>query len=193
MSIRFDELFGGVWLLWLLYWGVSAIGVKPAARVESSASRFGKYVLPIIIAVILLWDRRGWLRGTILDQRFLPAELWIVWLGFFLTVAGLAFTCWARVILGRNWSGVVQLKQDHELIVRGPYSIVRHPIYTGLLLAFLGSAIAVGEWRALLATLIVGISFWRKLRLEERWLCELFGEQYRNYMLRVKALVPWVL
>ena len=193
MSIPFNDLFGGVWLLWLLYWGVSAIGVKSAVRVESGASRFGKYVLPLIVAVLLLWDVHGWLRGTILDMSFVPDELWIVWLGFVITVAGLAFTCWARVILGRNWSGVVQLKQDHELIVRGPYSIVRHPIYTGLLLAFLGSAIAVGRWRALLAAVIVGVSFWRKLRLEERWLCELFGEQYRNYMKRVKALVPWVL
>jgi protein-S-isoprenylcysteine O-methyltransferase Ste14 len=191
--IPFNALFGGVWLLWLLYWGVSAIGVKSAVRVESSASRFGKYWLPLIVAVWLLWGMRAWLGGTVLDQRFVPARLWVVWLGFFLTVAGLAFTCWARVVLGRNWSGVVQLKQDHELIVRGPYSIVRHPIYTGLLLAFLGSAIAVGEWRALLAALIVGVSFWRKLRLEERWMCELFGDQYRDYMVRVKALIPWVL
>ena len=193
MSTSTGGLFAGVWLLWLVYWCVSAIGVKAAVRVESSTSRFGKYVLPIIVAVLLLWDASGWLRGTFLDQRFVPARQWIVWLGFYLTVAGLAFTCWARVILGRNWSGVVQLKQDHELIVRGPYSIVRHPIYTGLLLAFLGSAIAVGAWRALLATAIVGVSFWRKLRLEERWLCELFGDQYRDYMSRVKALVPWVL
>jgi protein-S-isoprenylcysteine O-methyltransferase Ste14 len=191
--MSFNSLFAAVWLLWLLYWGISAIGVKPAARVESSASRFGKYVLPLILAVALLWDFNGWLRGTLLDERFVPAERWIVWLGFALTVAGLQFTCWARVILGRNWSGVVQLKQDHELIVRGPYSIVRHPIYTGLLLAFLGSALAMGRWRALLAVLIVAVSFWRKLRLEERWLCELFGDQYRSYMARVKALIPWVL
>jgi protein-S-isoprenylcysteine O-methyltransferase Ste14 len=193
MSIPFSSLFGGVWLLWLLYWGVSAIGVKSAVRVESGTSRFVKYTLPLIIAVVLLWRRPAWLHGTVLEERFVPAELWIVWLGFFLTVAGLGFACWARVILGRNWSGVVQLKQDHELIVRGPYSFVRHPIYTGILLAFVGSAIAVGEWRALLAVVIVGLSFWRKLRLEERWLCELFGDQYREYMTRVKALVPWVL
>jgi protein-S-isoprenylcysteine O-methyltransferase Ste14 len=193
MAISFGSLFGGVWLLWLMYWGISAIGVKQAVRVESNTSRFIKYFLPILVAVILLWAPREWLGGTFLAARFVPAQLWIVWLGFFLTVAGLAFTCWARVILGRNWSGVVQLKQDHELIVRGPYSIVRHPIYTGLLLAFLGSALAMGEWRALLAALIVGVSFWRKLRLEERWLCELFGDQYRGYMQRVKALVPWLL
>jgi protein-S-isoprenylcysteine O-methyltransferase Ste14 len=192
MSLSFDYLFTLVWLLWLAYWGISAIGVKPAVRVESSASRFGKYMLPLIIAVMLLWNGR-WFQHSFLVDRFVPPELWITWLGFALTLIGLAFTCWARVTLGRNWSGVVQLKQDHELIVRGPYSMVRHPIYTGLLLAFLGSALALGEWRGLVATLIVGVSFWRKLRLEERWLRELFGQQYQDYAARVKALVPWVL
>ena len=192
MSIPFGYLFGGAWLLWLAYWGISALHVKSAVRVESAASRFGKYALPLIVAVLLLQDVRAF-DGTFLNDRFVPAELWIVWLGFFLTIAGLAFACWARVILGRNWSGVVQLKKDHELIVRGPYSIVRHPIYTGLLLAFLGTALAIGAWRGLIATAIVAVSFWRKLRMEERWLCELFGEQYADYMRRVKALVPWVL
>ncbi|GAB2572254.1 isoprenylcysteine carboxylmethyltransferase family protein [Dyella jejuensis] len=187
-----DTLFFGLWLLWLLYWGISALGVKRAVRVESRFSRFGKYMLPIIIAVLLLWSGRLF-RNSFLDERFVPFALWLVWLGFALTVAGLALTCWARVILGRNWSGVVQLKHDHELIVRGPYSIVRHPIYTGLLLAFAGTALAIGEWRAVIATAIMAISFWRKLRLEERWLCEFFGEQYRNYMRQVKALVPWLL
>lgn len=192
MSIPFGYLFGGAWLLWLAYWGISALHVKSAVRVESAASRFGKYALPLIVAVLLLQDVRAF-NGTFLNDRFVPAELWIVWLGFFLTIAGLAFACWARVILGRNWSGVVQLKKDHELIVRGPYSIVRHPIYTGLLLAFLGTALAIGAWRGLIASAIVAVSFWRKLRLEERWLCELFGEQYAAYMRRVRALVPWVL
>lgn len=192
MSIPFGYLFGGAWLLWLAYWGISALHVKSAVRVESAVSRFGKYALPLIVAVLLLQNVRAF-NGTFLNDRFVPVELWIVWLGFFLTIAGLAFACWARVILGRNWSGVVQLKKDHELIVRGPYSIVRHPIYTGLLLAFLGTALAIGAWRGLIASAIVAVSFWRKLRLEERWLCELFGEQYAAYMRRVRALVPWVL
>jgi protein-S-isoprenylcysteine O-methyltransferase Ste14 len=192
MSISFGYLFGGAWLIWLIYWGISALNVKSAVRVESGLSRFGKYALPLIIAVMLLQNYPVY-RGTFLAERFVPAQSWVVWLGFALTIAGLAFACWARVILGRNWSGVVQLKQDHELIVRGPYSIVRHPIYTGLLLAFFGTAVGVGEWRGMIATAIVGVSFWRKLRLEERWLCELFGDRYRNYMGRVKALVPWLL
>jgi protein-S-isoprenylcysteine O-methyltransferase Ste14 len=192
MSIPFGYLFGAAWLLWLVYWGVSAANVKQATRVESSLSRFGKYFLPLMVAAWMMIGARTF-AGTLLGERFVPALEWVAWLGFILTLAGLAFACWARAILGRNWSGVVQLKQDHELIVRGPYSIVRHPIYTGLLLAFLGSALAIGQWRALLATAIVAISFWRKLRLEERWMRELFGDRYVNYMRRVKALVPWVL
>jgi len=181
-----------VWLIWLAYWGISALNVKRAVRVESGVSRFGKYALPLIIAVLLL-PYFPIYRGTFLDERFVPGERWIVWLGFALTVGGLAFTCWARVILGRNWSGVVQVKQDHELITRGPYHLVRHPIYTGLLLAFFSTVLAIGAWRGLIATAIVGVSFWRKLRLEERWMTEQFGEQYRSYMQRVKALIPWVL
>jgi protein-S-isoprenylcysteine O-methyltransferase Ste14 len=188
----FGYLFCAVWLLWLLYWFVSALNVKSAVRVESGVSRFVKYALPLIIAVLLLQNFSVF-RGTWLDERFVPDDLWMVWLGFVLTVAGLAFACWARVILGRNWSGVVQVKRDHELITRGPYSLVRHPIYTGLLLAFFGTALAIGAWHALIAVAVVGLSFWRKLRLEERWMTEQFGEQYRIYMRRVKALIPLVL
>ena len=100
-------------------------------------------------------------------QRFVPIALWLASLGAALTFAGLAFAIWARFIIAGNWSSYVELKRDHELIVAGPYRYVRHPIYTGLLLAFAGSALAVGEWRGVLAVVIVAASFWRKLRLEE--------------------------
>lgn len=186
------QLLGGVWLLWLMYWGISALRVKPAVRVESRASRLGRHVLLVILAALLL-RRYAWFNGSFLNERFVPDHMWIVWLGVGLAVIGVAFTCWARVVLGQNWSGTVQLKQDHELIVRGPYSFVRHPIYTGLLVAFFGTALAIGEWHALFSVALLATAFWRKLRLEERWLCELFGEPYRNYMRRVKALVPWVI
>ncbi|WP_233840058.1 isoprenylcysteine carboxylmethyltransferase family protein [Dyella sp. 2HG41-7] len=191
MPVSFEDGFRVVWTVWFIYWCVSALGVKPAARVESSGSRLGRHVIPLVVAVLLLY-RFNWMDGTFLIERFVPAQSWVVWVGFGLTVIGLAFTCWARVTLGRNWSGIVQLKQNHELIVRGPYAWVRHPIYTGLLLAFFGTVLGNGEWHALLGVPLVAFAFWRKLRLEERWLCELFGDQYRAYMRRVKALVPWV-
>jgi len=192
MHVPFGAITIGAWLAWLLYWAWSARGVKPATRVESARSRYGKYVLPIIVALVLL-QPLAMFSGTVLDGSFVPSLLWVVWSGLLTTIAGLLFACWARMVLGRNWSGVVQLKQGHELIEAGPYRYVRHPIYSGLLLALLGTALMIGEWRALLAVAIVAVSLWRKLRLEERWLGEYFGDAYADYMRRVKALVPGVL
>ena len=91
-----------------------------------------------------------------LNDRFVPLRLWPVQLGAALTFAGIAFAIWARMRIAGNWSSDVTLKRDHELIVDGPYRWVRHPIYTGILLGLLGTALAVGEWRAVLAVVLVG-------------------------------------
>jgi protein-S-isoprenylcysteine O-methyltransferase Ste14 len=133
------------------------------------------------------------LRYSVLNERFLPLSAWPFWTGAVLTAGGLLFAIWARHRLGKNWSGVVTVKEDHELITTGAYAIVRHPIYTGLLFAFAGSAIAIGEWRGVLAVVIVLWSLLRKLRFEERWMREQFGERYETYSRRVPALVPFVL
>ena len=95
--------------------------------------------------------------------------------GLLLVLLGIAFSIWARLELGGNWSSAVTVKQGHTLICRGPYTIVRHPIYTGLLLAFLGVAIIVGEIRGLLGVGVLSLSFWFKLRMEERFMLEQFG------------------
>ncbi len=97
---------------------------------------------------------------------------------------------YARVWLGRNWSGTVTLKQDHELIRGGPYRWVRHPIYTGILLALLGSAIATAEWRGPLGFALITISLLRKIKVEERVLTGQFGEAYTRYQAEVPALLP---
>jgi protein-S-isoprenylcysteine O-methyltransferase Ste14 len=128
-----------------------------------------------------------------LNDRFAPLAIWSAALGAALTFAGLAFSIWARFVIAGNWSSYVELKRDHELIVEGPYRWVRHPIYTGLLLAFAGSAWAVGEWRGVLAVAIVAASFWRKLKLEEAIIRLEFGEAYDRYAARTPALVPFVL
>ena len=144
------------------------------------------------------WSRRccSWLRGrglVVLGERFLPLAAWSFWVGSALTAAGLLFAMWARRRLGGNWSGTVTIKEGHELITGGPYAIVRHPIYTGLLLALVGSAIASGDWRGVLAFALAFLALWRKLRLEERWLRDQFGEPFQVYCRQVAALVPFVL
>jgi protein-S-isoprenylcysteine O-methyltransferase Ste14 len=129
----------------------------------------------------------------LLETRVLPYARSVFWTGVAVIAAGLLFTVWARVHLGRNWSGTIAIKESHDLITTGPYSLVRHPIYSGLLLGFLGSAIARAEWRGVLAVAIVTSALWRKLRIEESWLAREFGEAYATYRHRVATLVPFVL
>ncbi|MGA8271936.1 MAG: isoprenylcysteine carboxylmethyltransferase family protein, partial [Candidatus Sulfotelmatobacter sp.] len=113
-------------------------------------------------------------------------------LGFALIVFGVAFGIWARLTLGSNWSGTVTLKDNHTLIRRGPYRIVRHPIYTGILAALIGSALERGLRRSLIALPLCGLGFWLKIMTEEQFMVQRFGETYLQYKQQVKALVPFL-
>ena len=130
----------------------------------------------------------GWLGARWLPRTWTGYEV-----GVTLVALGLAFSVWARIALGGNWSGSVTLKQHHDIIRTGPYRFIRHPIYTGLVVAFLGSALARGEWRGLVAVAIVVAALWRKWRLEERWLEEFFGPAYADYRRATWALIPFLL
>jgi protein-S-isoprenylcysteine O-methyltransferase Ste14 len=190
MPISFEAaLISAIWLVWVLSWSVFAIGAKPSQRIESAGSRL-LHTVPLWIACALMLSRSlpvHWLYG-----RFVPATRIVYATGLVLLACGIAFTLWARVHLGRNWSGIVTVKEGHELIRSGPYRVVRHPIYSGLLLAVLGTAIAIGEWRGLVALAFVLAAFLRKIRLEERWMREAFGEAYVSYCRDVPALVPGI-
>jgi protein-S-isoprenylcysteine O-methyltransferase Ste14 len=113
--------------------------------------------------------------------------------GLSVTMTGVAFSIRARLTLGRNWSGTVQVKENHELVRRGPYRIVRHPIYSGLLLAMLGTAIAFGGWLGYLGFAVVLFAWKQKSLTEERFMSEQFGDDYACYKAKVKALIPGVL
>ena len=179
-----------LWLAWALYWAAAARGVKQAARREPLWSR-AAHIGPLLAAAALLCAPR--LPWALLHERLPFARDAAAWLGAVIASLGLALTVWARVHLGRNWSGTVTVKQGHELVRTGPYAWVRHPIYTGLLLMLLGTALALGEWRGVLALLIAFAALWRKLKLEERWMRETFGEAYDDYRRGVKALLPGLL
>jgi len=180
-----------IWIAWLLYWFVSAFGNKAAARVDGWMS-FLTYRAPLMLACVLFFARALGRPWPWLVRRFLPpGALWPS-LGLAVLLLGLALSCWARVVLGRNWSASVQLKRGHELVTAGPYRWVRHPIYTGVLTGVLGSAFVMGEWRGLVAWALIFVSFAYKLRHEERWMREQFGAAYVDYMRRTKALIPGV-
>lgn len=190
MTLLHRYLFAAMWLSWAVCWWALSRHVKATARHEPLVSRL-LHILPLMLAVLLLWLPR--IPLPVLGERFLPQAAWPFWAGAVLTAGGLLFAVWARVHIGTNWSGTVTIKEGHELITTGPYAMVRHPIYTGLLLALAGSALDRGEWRGVVAVLIALCALWRKLRLEERWMCERFGEAYRAYSLRVAALIPFIL
>lgn len=179
-------------VMFALYWLWSARAVKAPQRREGWLPRVAKYWLPLMVAIPLLGPG-DWFDGSWLKLRLLPEAAGIRLAGCALVLVGVGLACRARAMLGANWSVAVQLKQSHELIERGPYRWMRHPIYSGVLLAFLGTAVFIGEWRGFIAVAIIAASFWYKLRIEERWLRERFGAPYDDYARRVKALIPGVL
>jgi protein-S-isoprenylcysteine O-methyltransferase Ste14 len=180
------------WWVLLLWWLVSARGNKQAARGEPWLTRVLFYWLPLVVAFALLGPGE-WFSGSWLREGMVPHTTPVFTLAFVLVVAGVALACWSRYVLGRNWSSVVQIKRGHDLIETGPYRHVRHPIYTGILVAFIGTALKEGDVRCIFAFAILFASFWRKLRMEERMLGDAFGPAYAAYRARTKALVPGIL
>ena len=176
------------WLVWAAVWTVLAGRVKPVAeRIDRKAER--AHYAPLMLAALL--DILP-LSIFSLNARFVAFHPWLPHLGLLLVVAGLAYAIWARLTIAGNWSSDVTLKQGHELVVAGPYAWTRHPIYTGLLAAFAGVALAMGEWRGLIALGLAFVAFRRKIALEEALMRREFGDTYAAYALRVRALIPWV-
>ena len=194
MEPDLHTLILGMWValgvLWAVLWVARLSGGRPAARSEPAWSRFLHLAL-MTMAFWLLFRKTPELGP--LSSRIFPETPAVQITGAIITFAGLAFTAWARTVLGRNWSAVVTIRQDHHLIRTGPYRWVRHPIYSGLLLAMLGTAISVGLLRGLAGTLIGLAAFRMKASLEEAFLTEQFGPEYIEYKKKVKALIPSVL
>jgi protein-S-isoprenylcysteine O-methyltransferase len=179
------------WLAVGIVWAVSALRLKPVAKAQSGVSRLAE-IVPLVLAALLLFGSRSLPYG--LDLQVLPGNSGIQWTGLLLTFAGAILAIFARLFLGSNWSGRVTIKQGHELIRQGPYAIVRHPIYSGLLLSVMGSAIAFGQLRHLLAIPLTMLGWWIKIRQEEQLLGQEFGEQYAAYRREVRgAIIPYIL
>jgi len=164
--------------------------IKSPVRTEHTLSRLIRSIL-LIFAVVLIWLPR--IPFLFLDLRFLPQSDWYFWIGVIITAGGLSFSIWARGLLGKNWSQAVTVKEDHQLITSGAYALVRHPIYTGFILGFVGSSVALGECRGLISVALVFGVLLYKLRLEDKWLQEQFGESYELYCQRVSVLIPFIL
>lgn len=181
-----------VWGVFTLVWIVAAFTSKRNVQRQTYGSRV-LHVGLMFTGLVFIFDfwslfTRGWL-----TTRLVPETPFWVLFGAALTVSGILFCFWARTILGKNWSGTVTIKQNHELILRGPYAFVRHPIYTGLLMGLLGTAVVFGLARCFVGVFICGLGLWIKSQAEEKFMLQQFGEQYVSYRRQVRALIPYIL
>lgn len=181
-----------IYAIIIIYWTASALFAKRVQSQESFFKRFFFYWFPILIALTLLGPGK-WFGNSFLREKFVDHTDTVGLIGLTLAAVGAGIALWSRMLLGKNWSLAVQQKENHELIKNGPYSLVRHPIYSGLLLLFCGHALIVGDYRAILAVVIVFVSFWLKLKKEEVVLTKTFGTHYSQYRQKTKALIPFIL
>ena len=183
------RIISGAWLGVGLIWLVTSFDTKRTVRVQSVGLR-ALHVLLEVLAFFLLFST--WPGVGLLESRVVPdTTLWML-LGTLLTLAGIIFAIVARFAIGKNWSSRVILKEDHELLQSGPYSVVRHPIYAGFLLAVLGTAVAFGQVHNWVAFVLALLGWKTKSLREERLMRDHFGEKYSDYSRRVKALIPLV-
>jgi protein-S-isoprenylcysteine O-methyltransferase Ste14 len=176
---------GFCWVAWLVYWAVMASATK---RTVERGSFFAYRVVALL--VFLACAVLGKLLHIATQTRLWHTPLALGIATDCLVVSGVAFTVWARIVLGRNWSAEVTFKQDHELIESGPYALARHPIYTGLIAMALGTAINYGRAVGFALFLTVCAALWWKSRQEEQIMSSHFPGAYPEYRARVNAIVP---
>lgn len=184
-----ERWIGACWLLFFLYWAIKAWPAKPVAEWQNWRGILANRIPTLVGGLLLAWPKPP----HPLDARLIPRTAVAGWLGAGICVLGLLVAIWARRTLGANWSSLVLFRQEQELVQKGPYRFVRHPIYTGILLMCLGSAVAFGRLGPWLGLPLLGAGFWIKLRQEETLLVRHFPTQYPVYKARVKALIPLVL
>ena len=182
------RLLAVIWLAWVISWVVASFW---SGRTKTHVPTLNSlaYRIPILLGAILLMPWTG--------QALGEAPLYHVGtLGIYafavVVLLGISFTWWARIHLGRFWSNAITHKEDHKIIDTGPYGLVRHPIYTGLIIAMLATGLAVGTVTSILGALLIAYSQWKKARMEERFLAVELGQAYGPYCARVPMIVPFL-
>lgn len=189
MWTRFSDVIGTMWLAIFIIWAISGLSVKRTVG-SSSDTRARISLGGVLIGWFLLFYQA--IQPAPLRERFVPYGPAAAYTGLALTTVGLGFALWARFTIGQNWGRLITVQEGHKVVRTGPYAIVRHPIYSGFMLATLGTAIAHGEVAGLIATALVVICWGYKSRLEERFMIEQFGAEYEQYRREVKGLIPGI-
>jgi len=182
-------VFLAVWIVFWAYWFISAARTRASSRRRQS---FPPLLLVTILAIFALAVLTGEAPPGLLQERVIQGGGWIDLAGLTITVLGLGLAVWARVHLGKNWSSRPMIRVGHTLVRTGPYRVVRNPIYTGLLIGYTGTAIAIGALWAFVLIVLLLAAFLLRIRGEEKLLLEEFGEAYEVYRREVRALIPFL-
>ena len=194
MRVAPPSIVAWLWLAFVLCWLVLAQFNKKASRSTSRRTAWALRLAILVGALVVILPRRHGVVGLFAPiGRALPLHAGIAgqWLGVGLCLAGFGLAFWARAHIGRNWGMPMSLRQDHELVTSGPYAYVRHPIYSGLMLAMIGSALAVALLWLLLFALYFAY-FIISARTEEKMMLAQFPDTYPAYRRRTKMLIPFV-
>ncbi|HYS53537.1 MAG TPA: isoprenylcysteine carboxylmethyltransferase family protein [Thermoanaerobaculia bacterium] len=182
------NILAAIWGAWAVGWMVAAVWSARTVKRESAGSRLLVLVL-FALGFLPIFNPRA-LSPFLATPLFNAPAVFDA--GVVITILGLGFASWARLHLGRQWSGSVTVKADHELIRSGPYAVVRHPIYTGLLAGVAGTALARATIGAFCGVVLIGVGCLIKIRVEERMMTEQFGDAYRDYRRDVRTLIPFL-
>ncbi len=186
--MNYGEIHFVLWMIFIAYWLVNWAGNKKTIQRADPSRRLAGFFVFIMLWVVLV-RARGWPQIQIV-----PRNDAVQIAGVGCCAAGVALAIWARRILGTNWSANPAIKEGHELITSGPYRFVRHPIYTGILLALLGSLVLAGGrlgYLAFYALIVIGLHF--KSKIEEGFMMKTFPQAYPEYRRRTKAIIPFML
>jgi protein-S-isoprenylcysteine O-methyltransferase Ste14 len=180
-------LIRGPWIVFLIYWAIGALKTRHTVKKESFAARYGVVFLEILGFVLLFSDDAD---VGILNHRIFHRSHLLAVIAILLIWAGIALALWARWHLGQYWSGRITIKEGHKLIRTGPYAHLRHPIYSGLDLAVIGSALAIDQWHSVLGVCVIVIGFWIKAKREEAMLTAQFGAEFHEHRRFTGFLLP---
>jgi protein-S-isoprenylcysteine O-methyltransferase Ste14 len=187
MKLIYHSLFQIAWTSFGVWWLVTAVWVKKIKEPEPVLAFVTHHGLSIVAFVMTF---SSWFRLGPLGWSLWPQTRNTFLAGAAIMLAGLGFAIWARFHLGRNWSSSVALKEGHQLIRSGPYALVRHPIYTGIITGLAGTAGAIGEVRGVVAVvLLTGVYIFKYLR-EEKLMRKAFGDEYVAYARETAGLLP---
>jgi protein-S-isoprenylcysteine O-methyltransferase Ste14 len=189
MTIQPMELVGAAWTAFAAFWLVEGVKAKRAETREGAGERFAHVLLMAAAFYLVAFSDS---RLGKLNERFMGQRRWLADLGVAVVFVGVGFAIWARHHIGRYWSARVSIVTEHKLIRTGPYGRVRHPIYTGILMALAGTALVLGEYRGLVGFGIAFFGFVTKARKEEAYLAARFGREFAEHRRRTGFLLPRV-